>query len=182
MTWALPTIAVLLIGFAIGSRRLEQLNVSGAMFFTTAGLLVGPVLGLVDLHIEGEQVKLLAEITLTLVLFADASRISLGALRSEFEVPLRLLGIGLPLTIAAPPRGGELCVGLSLFVLRRNIAVALTRIALVVLMFARRTLTCVFCLVTFPSGGLLASVLGLVARVPPLSFVLEVAVWAERQA
>jgi sodium/hydrogen antiporter len=101
MTWALPTIAVLLIGFAIGSRPLERLNVSGAMFFTSAGLLVGPVLGLVDLHIEGEQVKLLAEITLTLVLFADASRISLGALRSEFEVPLRLLGIGLPLTIVA---------------------------------------------------------------------------------
>jgi NhaP-type Na+/H+ or K+/H+ antiporter len=100
MSWALTTIAVLLIAYATVSRRLERLNVSAAMFFTTAGLLVGPVLGLVDLHIEGEQVKLLAEITLTLVLFADASRISLRALRGEFEVPLRLLGIGLPLTIA----------------------------------------------------------------------------------
>src|SRR6059036_3448689 len=101
MTWALATIAVLLVAYAAFSRRLQRLSVSGAMFFVTAGLLVGPVLGLVDLHLEGEQVKLLAEITLTLVLFADASRISLGALRSEFEVPLRLLGIGLPLTIAA---------------------------------------------------------------------------------
>jgi NhaP-type Na+/H+ or K+/H+ antiporter len=101
MTSELPTIAVLLMGFAIGSRRLERLNISGAMFFTSAGLLVGPVFGLVDLHIDGEQVKLLAEITLTLVLFADAARISLRALRNEFEVPVRLLGIGLPLTIAA---------------------------------------------------------------------------------
>src|SRR3954470_8235524 len=101
MTSELPTIAVLLMGFAIGSRRLERLNISGAMFFTTAGLLVGPVFGLVDLHVHGEQVKLLAEITLTLVLFADASRISLAALRTEFAVPVRLLGIGLPLTIAA---------------------------------------------------------------------------------
>src|SRR4029079_1826036 len=42
-----------------------------------------------------------AEATLTLVLFADASRISLPALRTEFAVPVRLLGIGLPLTIAA---------------------------------------------------------------------------------
>jgi NhaP-type Na+/H+ or K+/H+ antiporter len=83
------------------SRRLTQLNVSGAMFFTTAGLLAGPVLGLLDLHVEGEQVKLLAEITLTLVLFADASRISLRALRHEFVVPARLLGVGLPLTIVA---------------------------------------------------------------------------------
>src|SRR4051812_37371375 len=62
------------------------------MFFTTAGLLVGPVLGLLDLEVHGEQVKLLAETTLTLVLFADASRISLRALRREFAVPLRLLG------------------------------------------------------------------------------------------
>jgi hypothetical protein len=80
-----------------------------------------------------------------------------------------------------PPRAGDLWVGLNLFrLLRRNIAFALTRIALVVLTFARRILTFVLCLVTFPISGVLASVLGLVARVPPLSFVLEVAVWAER--
>jgi NhaP-type Na+/H+ or K+/H+ antiporter len=101
MTWALATLAALLIGYATVSRRLERLNVSGAMFFTTAGLLVGPVLGLLELKVHGEQVKLLAEITLTLVLFADASRISVRALHREFAVPLRLLGIGLPLTIAA---------------------------------------------------------------------------------
>jgi sodium/hydrogen antiporter len=101
MTWALATIAALLIGYATVSRRLERLNVSGAMFFTTTGLLVGPVLGLLDLQLHSEQVKLLAEITLTLVLFADASRISLRALRHESAVPLRLLGLGLPLTIVA---------------------------------------------------------------------------------
>ena len=101
MTWALATIAALLLAFAVASRRLEGLNVSGAMFFTTAGLLAGPVLGWLDLDLHGEEVKLLAEITLTLVLFADASRISFKALRHEFAVPLRLLGIGLPLTIVA---------------------------------------------------------------------------------
>src|SRR5215211_5553088 len=99
MTWALATIAVLLIGYATASRRLQLLNVSGAMFFTTAGLLVGPALGLLDFEVESELVKRLAEITLTLVLFADAARISLPALRRELAVPLRLLGIGLPLTI-----------------------------------------------------------------------------------
>jgi NhaP-type Na+/H+ or K+/H+ antiporter len=101
MTWALATVAALLLAFAVASRRLEGLNISGAMFFTTAGLLAGPVLGLVDLDLHGEEVKLLAEITLTLVLFADASRISFRALRREFVVPVRLLGIGLPLTIVA---------------------------------------------------------------------------------
>src|SRR3954453_8099589 len=109
MTWALATIAALVIGYATVSRRLEAMDVSGAMAFTTAGLLVGAV-GLLDLKVHGEQVKLLAESTLTLVLFADASRISLRALRHEFAVPLRLLGIGLPLTIVAGALVGAVVV------------------------------------------------------------------------
>jgi sodium/hydrogen antiporter len=40
-------------------------------------------------------------VTLTLVLFADASRIDVPALRREYRVPSRLLGIGLPLTVLA---------------------------------------------------------------------------------
>jgi sodium/hydrogen antiporter len=99
--WELATIAFVLLAFSAVSRRLERSVVTAAMFFTSAGLLAGPVLGLIDLHIGGEPVKLLAEATLTLVLFGDASRISFPALRSEFAVPARLLGIGLPLTIVA---------------------------------------------------------------------------------
>jgi sodium/hydrogen antiporter len=110
MTWALATIAALLIAYATVSGRLQRLNVSGAMFFTTAGLLAGPVLGLLDFHLESEVVKRLAEVTLTLVLFADAARISLRALRHEFAVPLRLLAIGLPLTILAGTLAGAAIV------------------------------------------------------------------------
>ena len=43
--------------------------------------------------------KLLAEATLTVVLFSDASRIDLRTLRGELAVPARLLGFGLPLTL-----------------------------------------------------------------------------------
>src|SRR3954447_16534596 len=106
MTWALATIAVLLVVFAVLSRPLERLNISAAMFFTTLGLIVGPVLGLVDVPIGSHEVKLLAEVTLTLVLFGDASRISLRALRGEYVVPLRLLSIGLLLTIGAGALAG----------------------------------------------------------------------------
>jgi sodium/hydrogen antiporter len=98
--WELATVALVLLGFSAISGRLERSLVTPAIFFTCAGLLAGPVLGLIDLSIGSEPVKLLAEATLTLVLFADASRISLPALRTEFAVPARLLGIGLPLTIA----------------------------------------------------------------------------------
>jgi sodium/hydrogen antiporter len=99
--WELATIAFVLLAFSAVSRRFERSVVTAAIFFTSAGLLAGPVLGLIDLRIGGEPVKLLAEATLTLVLFGDASRISFPALRSEFAVPARLLGIGLPLTIGA---------------------------------------------------------------------------------
>src|SRR6187397_1176372 len=99
--WELATIAFVLLVFSAVARRLESSVVTAAIFFTSAGLLAGPVLGLIDLSIRGEPVKLLAEATLTLVLFADASRISLPALRNEFAVPLRLLAFGLPLTILA---------------------------------------------------------------------------------
>src|SRR4051794_34720406 len=72
------------------------------MIFTAAGLLVGSeALGLIDVSPGGETVKLLAEATLALVLFGDASRIDVRALRGELSVPLRLLGIGLPLTLVA---------------------------------------------------------------------------------
>ncbi len=98
-SWTVATIALLLLAFAAVSHRLERSFVTVAIFFTSAGLVAGPALGLLDLDLGGEPIKLLAEATLTLVLFADASRISLPALRREFSVPARLLGIGLPLTI-----------------------------------------------------------------------------------
>ena len=101
MTWALATIGFLLLAYAALSSRLESRDISAAVFFTASGLLAGPVFGVLDLSVGSHEVKLLAEVTLTLVLFADATRISLPALRAEYAVPLRLLGIGLPLTIVA---------------------------------------------------------------------------------
>jgi len=84
--WELATVALVLLGFSAISGRLERSLVTPAIFFTCAGLLAGPVFGLIELRIGSEPVKLLAEATLTLVLFADASRISLPALRKEFAV------------------------------------------------------------------------------------------------
>jgi len=72
------------------------------MVFTLLGTIVGArALGLLDLEQRGEEIKLLTEATLTVVLFSDASRIDLRALRGEAGVPTRLLGIGLPLTLLA---------------------------------------------------------------------------------
>jgi len=100
--WQLAAVALILLAYAAVSGRLEGTPVTAAMVFTGAGLLFGvEALGLVDPSATGLTVKVLAEATLAVVLFSDASRIDLAALRSELGIPARLLGIGLPLTIAA---------------------------------------------------------------------------------
>jgi len=98
----LATVAGVVLVYALLSRRLDRTPVTAAIFFLSAGLLFGSKgLGWIDTAPHGETVRVLAELTLTLVLFADASRIALTALRREYVVPARLLGIGLPLTIVA---------------------------------------------------------------------------------
>ena len=100
--WALAIVALTLLAFAAISGRIAGTPITAAMVFTAVGLLVGSeALGLIEVAPAGETVKLLAEATLALVLFADASRIDVRALRGELSVPLRLLGIGLPLTLVA---------------------------------------------------------------------------------
>jgi NhaP-type Na+/H+ or K+/H+ antiporter len=102
MEWALPAISVIVLAFAAVSRPHDGTSITAPMVFTGAGLLLGAkAAGLVDLQPGGEAVKLLAEATLAVVLFGDAARIDFRALREEYRVPARLLGIGLPLTIVA---------------------------------------------------------------------------------
>ena len=82
------------------------------MVFVAGGMLMSDeALGWLDPTIESESVRVVAEATLTVVLFSDASRIDLGALRREYVVPLRLLAIGLPLTIAAGALAGVAVLG-----------------------------------------------------------------------
>jgi sodium/hydrogen antiporter len=100
MEWSLALVALALLGVAAISHRLSATPVTPAMLFVAFGLLVGPkVLDGIDLSSTGSTVRVLAEATLALVLFTDASRIDLGQLRRTVGVPLRLLAIGLPLTL-----------------------------------------------------------------------------------
>ena len=101
MEWSLTTVALAMIAVAAVSRRLTGTPITPAILFVSIGLVVGPeVLDAVDISSTTSTVRALAEATLALVLFADASRIDFARLRREVSVPLRLLGLGLPLTIA----------------------------------------------------------------------------------
>jgi NhaP-type Na+/H+ or K+/H+ antiporter len=101
----LGLLACLIFGFGLLSRRLEGTVVSAAMVFVAAGL-VAALTGLVDLGAathsapaaSREAVFLVAELALVLLLFTDAARIDPRHLCRN-ALPLRLLGIGLPLTI-----------------------------------------------------------------------------------
>jgi NhaP-type Na+/H+ or K+/H+ antiporter len=98
--WELAIVAAAVLAVAGTSRRLTGTPVTPAMAFVAIGVLVGPlVLDDVTTHPTAATVRTLAEATLAVVLFADASRINLRELKREYVVPLRLLGVGLPLTI-----------------------------------------------------------------------------------
>ncbi len=97
---ALAAIALFILLFGAISRRIESTPLSPPILFTLFGLAIGtPGLGLIDLDPASQPVRLLAEIALALILFTDASRIDLQALRDEYNLPARLLGLALPLVV-----------------------------------------------------------------------------------
>lgn len=88
------------LAYALFSRRLDRWWFSMPTVMVLIGLVVGADgLGWIGIEIQSHTVKTIAELTLSLMLFHDAVRIDLRALKRGFAVPLRLLGIGLPLML-----------------------------------------------------------------------------------
>ena len=96
----LAIIAGLVFAWGTLSARLERFDMTAPIVFTVAGVLLthGPLAPL-GITPGSEVVKVLAEATLALVLFSDASRVGLHQLRADLGLYLRLLGIGLSLAI-----------------------------------------------------------------------------------
>jgi sodium/hydrogen antiporter len=99
-TELIVVVAASFIAWTLVSARLERLDISAPMAFVVLGLvLASDPLSLIDVDIHSETLRSLAEITLALLLFSDAARVDLRALRRDADVPVRLLLLGLPLTI-----------------------------------------------------------------------------------
>jgi NhaP-type Na+/H+ or K+/H+ antiporter len=106
---SLVVVAAAFLFYAVLSRRLDGTPLTAAMIFLVAGFVLGDEgLGWLHLGVDQEGVRGLAEATLAVVLFTDASRIDLHTLRREYGVPTRLLAVGLPLTILAGAVVGSL--------------------------------------------------------------------------
>ena len=103
----LAVLGGVLFCFALFARRVEGTVITAPMVFVTAGLVAGWT-GLLDFgsaahgeagpEVAHEVVLVVAELALVLLLFTDAARIDVRALRGN-PLPVRLLCIGLPLTI-----------------------------------------------------------------------------------
>src|SRR5215204_1983752 len=97
----LIVLAAVVFAFGLVSRRLEGTVLTAPIVFVVAGFVLGPWgLGLVEFKLDDHTVLFVGEIALAIVLFTDAARTNLSALRENEALPLRLLGIGMPLTIA----------------------------------------------------------------------------------
>ncbi len=99
-TAAFILVACFVFGFGLVSRRLAISPLTPPLVFVGLGIAFGPWgLDWLQFDVEHGAMHVLAELTLILVLFGDAARIDLSALRQELGLPVRLLAIGMPLTI-----------------------------------------------------------------------------------
>lgn len=98
----LTLIAGFLLLYSIFAGRFESRLVNGPLMFLSVGVLLGPaVLDVLHLSVDGPGLRVLAELTLAIVLFTDAANANLAVLRANNGLPLRLLLIGLPLCLLA---------------------------------------------------------------------------------
>ncbi len=97
----LAVFAVLLVIYGGIGILLGRWSITMPMVFVIIGVVIGPYgLDLLPIKPDDEAARVLTELTLALLLFADASTLDFDRLRHDAGLPLRLLGIGLPLTIA----------------------------------------------------------------------------------
>ncbi len=93
--------AIIILFFGIFSKAAERSFITAPMVFVSIGLLLGP-LGFSWLNIEvaTTSIQFLAELTLIIILFVDASLIKLSNIKTRLQgLPARLLLLGLPLTM-----------------------------------------------------------------------------------
>ena len=88
-------LALLILGWAVISGLLARMNINGPMVFLVGGFLLGnPDWGPLSVDVDAPSVHLLAEVTLALLLFADAARVNVSKLRRDAFLPHGCSGSG----------------------------------------------------------------------------------------
>ena len=86
--------------YAAVAGGVERTPISGALVFVLFGLIMGPLgFSVFGDHTETEGLKLIAELSLALVLFVDASKVNFTILAQAKALPIRLIFVALPMGI-----------------------------------------------------------------------------------
>jgi len=86
--------------YSLVSKRMEHTVFTAPMIFASTGiLLIFALPVLQEFEADRKSFLLLAEVGLVLTLFSDASRINLQVLKANEKLPIRLLSIGMLLTV-----------------------------------------------------------------------------------
>ncbi len=93
--------------------RLRRTGLTAPIVFVAVGFVLVEVFDALDLGAEPELVKLIAEVTLVWVLFGDASGVRWREFRRDLGTYGRLLGIGLPLTVALGTSAAMVVLGMD---------------------------------------------------------------------
>ena len=96
---AVVLVAATIFAWGLISARLERADLTAPIVFVAVGAILA-ALGLIDISAAPENFKPLVEVTLVWVLFSDAARVRVPDIRNDLGCYVRLLGVGLPLTVA----------------------------------------------------------------------------------
>src|SRR5262245_9030072 len=109
---AVVLLTALVLVWSLCSGPLERVGLTGPIVFLVAGIVVANGrFDAIRVGVDTETVHVVAEVTLALVLFADASGVAPGELFHGAAWPARLLGLGLPLSLLLGTGAGLLLLG-----------------------------------------------------------------------
>jgi len=96
----LAIIAVFAFMYSSIAGGMERTLISGPMIFMAFGLVFGPLgLGLLDMDVTNTELRVLADLTLALILFIDSANADMSMLKRHLRIPQRMLVFGLPMII-----------------------------------------------------------------------------------
>lgn len=98
--FSIAVIAGGLLFYSLISGRLQGTIITAPLVFIVFGFIAGSGgLNVIKVDVDHSAIHFIAEFTLILVLFTDAARIDLSLLRRDHNLPVRMLILGLPLTL-----------------------------------------------------------------------------------
>lgn len=112
--WDFLVVGLLLLGVTLGSSWVSRLPLSYALVYLIFGVLLGPFgLGIIDLEPGAEFLERLTEIVVIVSLFACGIKMNRPLNSAAWHSTLRLIGLLMPLSIAAVALLGHYALGFN---------------------------------------------------------------------